>query len=221
MLTQLALAPAMVLIIFLLHFDKYTKEPLWLMVLFFIYGMFSVVPVMAFCACLSKTNLQSVMPLFYTSFLSSALPEEFIKSVFIFFLFLNNKYINEPFDFIVYPCIFALGFSAAENIVYVYHPLLGGISTALIRAVFSTPGHFIFGISMGYYFAGGRKTDYCCVNIIKAFLYSSFIHAMYNLIVVYMDEWYLILLVPYIIFLWKKGLYNMLCMQINNHVNIS
>ena len=95
MLTQLALAPAMVLIIFLLHFDKYTKEPLWLMVLFFIYGMFSVVPVMAFCAYLSKVNLQSIMPLFYTAFLSSALPEEFIKAVFIFFLFLNNKYINE------------------------------------------------------------------------------------------------------------------------------
>ena len=125
MLTQLALAPAMVLIIFILHFDKYTKEPLWLMVLFFIYGMFSVVPVMAFCACLSKTNLQSVMPLFYTSFLSSALPEEFIKSVFIFFLFsketsqfTNRKTFYYSLSFRVSK--FSFGLSFKLNIIHLH-----------------------------------------------------------------------------------------------------
>ena len=221
MLTQLALAPAMVLVIFLLHFDRYTKEPLWLMILFFIYGMFSVVPVMAFCSCLLKTNLQNEIPVIYKAFLSSALPEEFMKAVFIFFMFLDNKYINEPFDFIVYPCIFSLGFSAAENLVYVYHPILGGVSTAITRAAFSTPGHFIFGICLGYYFAGGRKINLCCINIIKAFLFSTLLHGVYNLILVCMGRWYIVLLAPYLIFLWKKGLYNMLCMHINNHVNIS
>jgi len=210
MLTQLALAPAMVLIIFLMHFDNHTKEPLWMMINFFVFGMFSVVPVMAFCSYLGKTGWQNDIPIIYRAFLSSALPEEFIKALFIFFMFWKNKKINEPFDFIIYPCIFSLGFSVAENIVYVYHPILGGISTAVTRAIFSTPGHFIFGISMGYYFAGGRKTDFCCVNIIKAFLYSAMLHFLYNFIIVFFDEIYIVFFFPYLIWLWKKGIYNML-----------
>lgn len=221
MLTQLALAPSMVLIIFLLAFDKYTKEPLWLMITFFIYGLFSVVPVMAFCSYLPRTGLKEQFPLFYNAFLSSAIPEEFVKAMFIYFLFADNKYINEPFDFIVYPCIFALGFASAENIVYIYHPFLGGISTAITRAVFSVPGHFLFAVSMGFYFAGGHCLNYCKVNIFKAFAVAAAIHGVYNSIIFVFGEAYLIVFIPLIFVLWKMGLKKIMYMQIKYDVNIS
>jgi len=221
MLTQLALAPVMVLLIFLLAFDRYTKEPLWLMVLFYVYGAFSVVPVMAYCSYLAQTGLKEYMPYFYTAFLSSAIPEEFIKAVFIYFLINKNKFINEPFDFIVYPCIFALGFASAENIVYVYHPFLGGISTAVTRAVFSVPGHFLFAVSMGFYFAGGGCFNYCRKNIFKAFFMTRLLHGAYNFIIAFMGEMYLFVFIPFIFWLWKRGLKHMLYMQIKYSVNIS
>ena len=221
MLTQLALAPSAVLVLFLLAFDKYAKEPLWLMAVFFIYGGFSVVISMAVISVISSWGIQNSFPFLYTALFSSAFPEELIKAVFIYLLFVNNRFINEPFDFILYPCIFALGFASAENIIYVYHPFLGGVSTALTRAVFSMPGHFLFAVSFGYGFAGGKCLNFCRKNIFKGFLYALILHFFYNGILLFGEKTYLFVFIPYVFLLWKRGLKKMMYMQIKYDVNIS
>jgi RsiW-degrading membrane proteinase PrsW (M82 family) len=65
--------------------------------------------------------------------------EEFAKIIpFAIVFFLFRKEINEPIDYIVYISVSALGFSAAENILY-FHRHGAGIITG--RAILSTVGH--------------------------------------------------------------------------------
>ena len=62
------------------------------------------------------------------------------------------KNFDEYIDGAVYCGIVGLGFAGFENIMYI----AGAedmISTSIGRALMSIPGHFSFGIAMGYYFA--------------------------------------------------------------------
>ena len=60
-------------------------------------------------------------------------------------------------DGIVYAVCISLGFAGLENVLYV----IGDedwMSVALSRAVFSVPGHFCFGVIMGYFYSLSRFT---------------------------------------------------------------
>ena len=65
----------------------------------------------------------------------------------------RNKNFNEPFDGIVYACFIGLGFAGIENIMYVFgNDTVGGaLTTGVMRALLSVPGHFLFAVIMGYF----------------------------------------------------------------------
>ena len=66
----------------------------------------------------------------------------------IYLITWKNKAFDYKFDAIVY-CIFtSLGFAFLENLVYCFNY---GLTTALLRAIISVPGHAFFAIYMGYY----------------------------------------------------------------------
>lgn len=96
---------------------------------------------------------------FAAAFLQAALVEESVKMLFLLALLARNPHYNEPFDAIVYAVFISLGFAWIENIVYVTHPLWGGIGTALARAVLSVPGHGLFGVQMGYWLAEAKFAE--------------------------------------------------------------
>lgn len=102
-----------------------------------------------------------------------------MKLLFLLALLARNPQYNEPFDAIVYAVFISLGFAWIENIVYVTHPLWGGIGTALARAVLSVPGHGLFSVQMGYWLSeakfAGRK-----VGWLLAFLVPYLYHGWYN-----------------------------------------
>ncbi len=50
----------------------------------------------------------------------------------------------------------SLGFAWAGHAIHVTVSILGGYETALERALLSVPGHGLFGVRMGYYFALGN-----------------------------------------------------------------
>lgn len=221
MLTQLSLAPIAVLIIFIINFDKKTKEPFYLMFTAFFFGGFIVTIVLPICAMLENTYFAQRFNVIYRAYISSALLEELFKAVFLYFLSSENRHFNRPFDFIIYSCLISLGFASSENLIYVYHPILGGVSTAVERAIFSVPGHFLFGITMGYYYAGGKNGVFKKSNILPAFAVSFLLHGIYNNIVISAGVLYLLIFTPYMYFLWKNGLKKMLVMQIKSNVDIS
>ena len=54
---------------------------------------------------------------------------------------------------IVYAVCVSLGFAALENIMYLFTNAEVYLSVGIARAIFAVPGHFCFGILMGYYYS--------------------------------------------------------------------
>ena len=87
------------------------------------------------------------------AFFVAALPEEACKLLVLWLILRKNPYFDEHFDGIVYAVCVSLGFAAIENIFYVFGEGDGWLSVAVTRALLAVPGHYAFGILMGYYYS--------------------------------------------------------------------
>ena len=65
----------------------------------------------------------------------------------------KNPYFDEKMDGIVYAVCISLGFAAFENVSYLFVYSEDFLSVGIVRAIFSVPGHFCFGVLMGYYYS--------------------------------------------------------------------
>lgn len=175
---QAATAPIMIGLFYIFVRDKYEKEP-WQMLLWgLLFGVFATFVIYGVGLWVEKAFPLTNIP-FGAAFLQAALVEEGIKLLFLLALLAHNPHYNEPFDAIVYAVFISLGFAWIENIVYVTHPLWGGIGTALARAVISVPGHGLYAVQMGYWLAeakfAGRKRGW-----FLAFVVPYVYHGWYN-----------------------------------------
>jgi RsiW-degrading membrane proteinase PrsW (M82 family) len=136
--------------VYIYHQDKYQKEPIKTLAKAFIGGMIAIaldilivtgIQYLAGDSAITKT-------VFFSAFLEAGIPEEFSKFL-IFMLFIwRDKNFDEYFDGIVYATFIGLGFACVENIEYVF---MFGFGTGVVRALLSVPGHFLFGVVMGYF----------------------------------------------------------------------
>ena len=178
MLVELASTPVAAGLFFLYIKDKYEKEPWKMLFLGVLFGLYTAAVVYALGSFLEERFPHEETP-FYTAFFSSAGVEEAVKFLFLFFLIWGNRNFNEPLDGIVYGVFVSLGFAWAEDVIYVTHPILGGYETAFARALLSVPGHGLFGVRMGYYFALGKyrsRKRYLPLAFFSPYL----AHALYN-----------------------------------------
>lgn len=208
-LLELALAPTIICVIYFYIRDKYEKEPIRLLLLGLLFGAYSTAIILALGGLAEKYILFDWKKWkdIYTAFITSSGIEESVKYLFLYFLVWRNKNFNERVDGIIYAAFVSLGFAGVENIIYVLNPMLGGWNTALSRAFISVPGHALFGIAMGYFFALAKfepqhKTQY----LWKAFLVPWILHGIYNLIILLASYYYMLFLFPFIIYLWYTGL---------------
>ena len=187
MLTFLAILPGVALLIYVYHLDKIEKEPFGLLLKLFIFGCIVVVPVaivevvlINITAALISTN--SILYLAIENFLCVALIEEGFKYLALRLGSWKNKAFNYRFDGIVYAVCVSMGFAIVENILYVRD---GGLSTAILRALMSVPGHCIFAVFMGYYY-GLAKLQSKMGNpakagtLFKAILIPTLLHGAYD-----------------------------------------
>ena len=156
-LILLSIAPALAVCGYIIHKDRFEKEPLGLMVLAFLFGVFSIFPAVigsALGATLFTDNGNFINTLLY-SFLVIGVSEEFAKFFFLRYILYQRKQFNEPMDGVVYAIMIGMGFATFENLLYVYE---GGMTVALARMVTSIPAHAMFAVVMGYY-VGLSKFD--------------------------------------------------------------
>ena len=183
MLLSLAIAPVLITLFYIYIRDKYEKEPIMLLIVGLIIGLIITFPIV-FVANISILFLPQSATLMhealFTAFLVSSFVEELFKYIVLFFLTWRNKNLNEKFDGIVYAVFISLGFAFVENILYVFSEDMGGISTAASRAIFSVPGHGIFGVYMGYFFTIAKFNRILYLPI--AFIAPWLIHGTYNFI---------------------------------------
>lgn len=146
LLLGISILPVILLLLYIYRQDKYEKEPLGMLMLAFFGGIVSI-----FIDLLIVSFINAVWyseTVFYSAFMEAGFPEELSKFIVLFLLIWWNKNFNEYMDGIVYATFVGLGFACIENILYVFE---GGLGTGLIRAIISVPGHFLFGVLMGYF----------------------------------------------------------------------
>ena len=154
----IALLPVVILVYYIYHKDKKSPEPTGQLIKAFFFGILSVP--LSFCMSI-PLGLIGVYPAEATSILGSvcaaffgaAIPEEIAKFIMLWLLLRKNPYFDEKMDGIVYAVCVSLGFAALENIMYLFSNEETYLSVGIARAIFAVPGHFCFGILMGYYYS--------------------------------------------------------------------
>ena len=139
----LAVAPAALLLKYVLVRDKYKQEPMRLIAITFLLGALGIIP-----ATIIELLLSSPIILI-DAFLSTAVVEELVKYLAVRAKAYRSPNFSEVMDGIVYGVAAGLGFATVENIFYVFG--FGTISTAIVRAFLSVPSHAAYAGIMGFF----------------------------------------------------------------------
>ena len=153
-----ALAPAAVLGYYIYKKDRLRQEPPKELLKAFGCGVLSVFVSLCISTPLGSLGFydgvnDTLWGCLATSFFGAAIPEEVAKFLMFYLVIRKNRWFDERMDGIVYASCVSLGFAALENILYLASNFDSWVSVGIARAILSVPGHFFFGILMGYYFS--------------------------------------------------------------------
>jgi RsiW-degrading membrane proteinase PrsW (M82 family) len=156
-----ALLPVGILIFYINYKDRLSPEPGRELVRAFLTGMLSVP--LSFCVSVPFELLgfysqepTGILGSVALSFFGAAIPEELAKLFILWLVLRNNRCFDEKMDGIVYAVCVSLGFAAVENVMYLFSSYDNFVSVGIGRALFAVPGHFCFGVIMGYYYSLAR-----------------------------------------------------------------
>lgn len=212
-----ALLPIVILIYYIYHKDKKSPEPTGQLVKAFLFGVLSVP--LSFCMSIPLRQIgaypaeaTTISESISTAFFGAAIPEEIAK-LFMLWLFLRkNRYFDEKMDGIVYAVCVSLGFAALENIMYLFSNVETFLSVGIARAIFAVPGHFCFGILMGYYYSFAKFYPKAPVkNKVLILVAPIIVHGLYDSILFIINVTPAIsgvLLIVFLVFchkMWKYG----------------
>lgn len=150
-----ALAPVVLLFIYILVKDMRQPEPLKWLVKALFYGVLSALLVIVTLSPLRQIPVTGWGTAFANAFCMAAIPEESAKLLMLWLLLRKNPYYDERLDGIVYAGCIGLGFAGLENIGYLVTSYMSEgswIGTGISRALFAVPGHFFFGVIMGFFY---------------------------------------------------------------------
>lgn len=140
---MLAVAPAAILLKYVLIRDKYKHEPMQLIAVTFLLGALGIVPATILELLFNSPNI------LVNAFICTATVEECVKYLAVRAKAYHSPSLNETMDGIVYGVAAGLGFATIENVLYVFG--FGTLSTAIIRAFLSVPSHAAYAGIMGFY----------------------------------------------------------------------
>lgn len=150
-----ALAPVCLLLFYIYRKDKLQREPAKELLKAFVAGGISVPLSLLMSVPLAGDSIDEIYSITEAvgmAFVGAAIPEELAKLLMLWLVVRRNRYFDEHMDGIVYAVFVSLGFAAVENIFYLFDSYYW-VEVAISRALFSIPGHFAFGVLMGYYYS--------------------------------------------------------------------
>ena len=150
------LLPSLIWLYFLLKEDARCPEPRKFIILAFVAGMVAVPLALPF-ERYAQTELVGTLPLLT----AWALIEELLKYIMAATFILWRHTVDEAPDYVVYMITVALGFAAAENMLFLFTPLSNGHTavsffTGNVRFLGSTLLHVIASSAIGFAFAFSR-----------------------------------------------------------------
>ena len=173
--------------------DKYQREPLVPLVLFFFFGAMVTIPAVKLewwaMSYMDFEHHRSIWDNFLLAFIVVALWEESLKMLVLMTIY-RRKFFDEPLDGIVYAVMIGMGFATMENIAY-YERF--GQEALWIRAFTAIPAHLVFAVIQGYYVGKARfKDPNAKISkkrlLIYGFLISFLLHGIYDLMI-FNDRW--------------------------------
>jgi len=183
-LAVLAIAPGIFWMYYFYQKDRCEPEPLSLIVRMFVLGILITVPV-AFIENLFAIFLPEILLVV----LIAPVVEEFGKYFVVRRGVYHHREFNQPIDGIIYATAAALGFATLENVLYVFSSYVMSlplaISTGLVRAVLSVPGHALFSIMWGAalgiakFSSPGKREQI----ILGGLFLAMFFHGLFNFLV--------------------------------------
>ena len=181
-LLLLAVAPVLVILMYIYIHDKYDKEPPSLLIGCFLLGaVASVILVFLLYAIFGNftriTDSYSIEQHFIHAFVGVALVEEFSKYIIVRYYAQTKSAFDEPYDGIIYAVMVSMGFACTENILYV---LEGGYQVALLRAFTAVPAHATFAILMGYYMGKAKFSTHRIRLNLTGLLLAVIFHGAYD-----------------------------------------
>lgn len=156
-----AILPIAILLFYIWRKDKDKPEPTGQLIKAFFFGVLSVFV----SSCISRPlawlgfnpeEVTTIVGALCDAFFGAAIPEEIAKFAMLWLLLRKNKFFDEKMDGIVYAVFVSLGFAAPENLLYLLNNYDNFLEVGIYRALFSVPGHFCFGVLMGYYYSLAR-----------------------------------------------------------------
>ena len=203
-----ALLPPLVLILVVYRLDKQEREPAPLLWGLFFRGVLAMVPILVLELVATQFveffYWRPIVYLFLSYFVIPGFIEEGIKYRVLRRRVWNDPNFNYLFDGVVYAVFVSLGFAAVENILDV---LTSGFSTAVVRAIFSIPGHAMFGIVMGIRLSQAKwvqlhgQQEQESAALRKAWLMPAILHGTYDFLLIafgWLFYLYFFLLVIYV-----------------------
>lgn len=212
-----ALLPIAVLAYYIYYMDRKSPEPVNELLKAFLYGV-GAVP-LSLCMSIPlgwmgvyPSEATNVSGCISEAFFGAAIPEEIAKLFMLWMVLRRNRYFDENVDGIVYAVCVSLGFAALENVMYLFSNEETFLSVGITRAIFAVPGHFCFGILMGYYYSLAK---FCPKNSLKnkvlVLVAPILVHGLYDSILFIINVTPAIsgiLLIVFLVFchkMWKYG----------------
>ena len=211
-----ALIPAVVLLGYIYWRDRKSPEPLKQLLKATAWGVLAIPLTLAIVYPLQLIGVipeefTTIGGAIYDAFMSAAIPEELSKLLLLWLFLRKNHYFDERMDGIVYAVCVSLGFAGLENILYV---VLNEdwASIAISRAIFAVPGHFCYGVMMGYFYSLAKfeplhRTRYSALALLVPVVAHGVYDSLLFIMQVYIPTWLeSILLLGFLVFcfyLWK------------------
>lgn len=152
LIITLSLLPCLLWLVFFYVQDWYDREPISLVLITFLLGIFATIPALIF-----NTMGMTIVALFLgqNNFLSNFVQffgvvgpvEESAKLLAVLIFAYKQPEFDEPVDGVIYAAAAALGFAAAENVLYVSQ--FQNLELLKIRGPLSNAGHALFSAFWG------------------------------------------------------------------------
>ena len=211
-----ALLPSIALLGYIYWRDRKSPEPLKQLLKATAWGVLAIPLTLAIVYPLQSIGIipdefTTIGGAIYDAFMSAAIPEELSKLLLLWLFLRKNPYFDERMDGIVYAVCVSLGFAGLENILYV---VLNEdwASIAISRAIFAVPGHFCYGVMMGYFYSLAKfeplhRTRYSAlallVPVVAHGVYDSLLFIMQVYIPTWLESILLLCFLVFCFYLWK------------------
>lgn len=178
------LPPVLWLALFWLREDRARPEPKKIIALSFVLGMVAVYPAYKFSVFATTFAISGSFFLI----LLQAFGEELVKLLAAYIgAMWHNKAFDEPIDAMIYLITAALGFSAMENVLFMYYNVhnagvLAGISSNAMRFIGATMVHTLSSATLGAFigFAFYRSTFIKEKRLLFGLILATLLHTIYN-----------------------------------------